>query len=72
VQVIDKSCGFDTTVEEVQRALNAAHVEAESVDNDIGVVKLMGGNSCMFISLFKLTATSAVNSSIFCSNVIIT
>lgn len=42
VQVIDKSFGFDTAVEEAQRAINAAHVEAESVENGIGVVKLMG------------------------------
>lgn len=42
VQVIDKSFGFDTAVEEAQRAINAAHVEAESIENGIGVVKLMG------------------------------
>lgn len=42
IQVIDKSFGFDTAVEEAQRAINAAHVEAESVENGIGVVKLMG------------------------------
>jgi 6-phosphofructokinase len=41
-QIIDKSFGFDTAVEEAQRAINAAHVEAESVHNGIGLVKLMG------------------------------
>lgn len=41
-QVIDKSFGFDTAVEEAQRAINAAHVEAESFENGIGLVKLMG------------------------------
>ena len=41
-QVIDKSFGFDTAVEEAQRAINAAHVEVESVENGIGIVKLMG------------------------------
>ncbi|CAL5394421.1 unnamed protein product [Camellia sinensis] len=41
-QVIDRSFGFDTAVEEAQRAINAAHVEAESVENGVGVVKLMG------------------------------
>lgn len=48
-QVIDKSFGFDTAVEEAQRAINAAHVEASSVENGIGLVKLMGrysGTSC--------------------------
>ncbi|CAL9756104.1 unnamed protein product [Musa acuminata subsp. burmannicoides] len=29
IRVLDKSFGFDTTVEEAQRAINAAHVEAE-------------------------------------------
>ncbi|XP_028794814.1 ATP-dependent 6-phosphofructokinase 6-like [Neltuma alba] len=42
IPVIDKSFGFDTAVEEAQRAINAAHVEAESIENGIGVVKLMG------------------------------
>ncbi len=41
-QIIDKSFGFDTAVEEAQRAINAAHVEAESIQNGIGLVKLMG------------------------------
>lgn len=41
-QVIDKSFGFDTAVEEAQRAINAAHVEAESAEHGVGVVKLMG------------------------------
>jgi len=40
--VIDKSFGFDTAVEEAQRAINAAHVEVESVENGVGIVKLMG------------------------------
>jgi 6-phosphofructokinase 1 len=47
MQIIDKSFGFDTAVEEAQRAINAAHVEAESADNGIGVVKLMGRYSGM-------------------------
>lgn len=47
-QVIDKSFGFDTAVEEAQRAINAAHVEAESAENGIGVVKLMGRYSGKF------------------------
>lgn len=48
VQVIDKSFGFDTAVEEAQRAINAAHVESESIENCIGVVKLMGRYSGKF------------------------
>lgn len=50
IQVIDKSFGFDTAVEEAQRAINAAHVEAESVENGIGVVKLMGRYSGKVLS----------------------
>ncbi|KAF6165270.1 hypothetical protein GIB67_042686 [Kingdonia uniflora] len=42
LEVIDKSFGFDTAIEAAQRAINAAHVEAESVENGVGVVKLMG------------------------------
>lgn len=42
IAVIDKSFGFDTAVEEAQRAINAAHVEVESVENGVGIVKLMG------------------------------
>jgi 6-phosphofructokinase len=60
-QVIDKSFGFDTAVEEAQRAINAAHVEAESAENGIGVVKLMGRNSGMYlpnmIMIYELAPT---------------
>ena len=56
-QVIDKSFGFDTAVEEAQRAINAAHVEAESIENGIGVVKLMGRYSGKF-HLFLCQSTS--------------
>ena len=42
MQIIDKSFGFDSAVEEAQRAINAAHVESESMENGIGLVKLMG------------------------------
>lgn len=58
-QVIDKSFGFDTAVEEAQRAINAAHVEALSAENGIGVVKLMGRYSGK-INLYN-TSVLAVN-----------
>lgn len=48
--MIDRSFGFDTAVEEAQRAINAAHVESESIENGIGLVKLMGRYSGMFHS----------------------
>ena len=40
VAIIDRSFGFDTAVEEAQRAIAAAHVEAESTPNGIGFVKV--------------------------------
>lgn len=42
VGIIDRSFGFQTAVEMAQQAIGAAHVEAESAVNGIGLVKLMG------------------------------
>lgn len=50
--MIDKSFGFDTAVEEAQRAINAAHVEVESIENGVGIVKLMGRYSGITCSIF--------------------
>ncbi|KAI7725755.1 hypothetical protein M8C21_011082 [Ambrosia artemisiifolia] len=58
--VIDQSFGFDTAVEEAQRAINAAHVEAESNENCIGLVKLMGRNSG-FIAMHATLASRDVD-----------
>lgn len=60
IPVIDKSFGFDTAVEEAQRAINAAHVEAESADNGIGLVKLMGRDSG-FIAMYATLASRDVD-----------
>ncbi|XP_020087795.1 ATP-dependent 6-phosphofructokinase 6-like [Ananas comosus] len=60
IEVIDKSFGFDTAVEEAQRAINAAHVEAESTEYGIGVVKLMGRNSG-FIAMYATLASRDVD-----------
>ncbi|KAG8044834.1 hypothetical protein GUJ93_ZPchr0818g7023 [Zizania palustris] len=60
IAVIDKSFGFDTAVEEAQKAINAAHVEAESAENGIGVVKLMGRNSG-FIAMYATLASRDVD-----------
>ncbi|XP_021905525.1 ATP-dependent 6-phosphofructokinase 4, chloroplastic-like [Carica papaya] len=57
--VIDKSFGFDTAVEEAQRAINAAHVEVESVENGVGIVKLMGRYSG-FIAMYATLASRDV------------
>lgn len=45
IPIIDKSFGFETAVEEAQAAITAAHVEASSFPNGIGIVQLMGRNS---------------------------
>lgn len=60
IAVIDKSFGFDTAVEEAQRAINAAHVEAECVENGVGIVKLMGRYSG-FIAMFATLANRDVD-----------
>ncbi|KAK9099202.1 hypothetical protein Syun_026247 [Stephania yunnanensis] len=60
IAVIDKSFGFDTAVEEAQRAINAAHVEAESMENGIGIVKLMGRYSG-FIAMYATLASRDVD-----------
>ncbi|KAF5731044.1 Phosphofructokinase 4 [Tripterygium wilfordii] len=60
IAVIDKSFGFDTAVEEAQRAINAAHVEVESVENGVGVVKLMGRYSG-FIAMHATLASRDVD-----------
>ncbi|EPS62819.1 hypothetical protein M569_11969, partial [Genlisea aurea] len=60
IPVIDRSFGFDTAVEEAQRAINAAHVEAESAENGIGLVKLMGRYSG-FIAMYATLASRDVD-----------
>ena len=55
---IDKCFGFDTAVEESQRALLAAKVEAASALKGIGVVKLMGRQSG-FIAMQASMASGA-------------
>ncbi|CAM8971101.1 unnamed protein product [Rhodiola kirilowii] len=60
IVVIDKSFGFDTAVEEAQRAINAAHVEVESFENGVGIVKLMGRYSG-FIAVFATLASRDVD-----------
>ncbi|XP_078438908.1 phosphofructokinase 2 [Wolffia australiana] len=42
IGIIDRSFGFQTAVEAAQQAISAAHVEAESAVNGVGLVKLMG------------------------------
>lgn len=42
VDIIDRSFGFQTAVEEGLKAIKSARVEADSAVNGIGIVKLMG------------------------------
>lgn len=45
ILLMDKTFGFDTAVEEAQRAINSAYIEARSAYHGVGLVKLMGRSS---------------------------
>ncbi|KAE8056642.1 hypothetical protein FH972_013391 [Carpinus fangiana] len=60
IPVIDRSFGFDTAVEEAQRAINAARVEAESIENGVGLVKLMARFSG-FLHMYTTLASRDVD-----------
>ena len=60
IPIIDKSFGFDTSIEEAQRAIDSADVEANSVEFGVGLVKLMGRNSG-FIALHSSISNRNVN-----------
>ncbi|KMZ65243.1 6-phosphofructokinase [Zostera marina] len=45
ILLMDKTFGFDTAVEEAQKAINSAYIEAHSAYKGIGLVKLMGRSS---------------------------
>lgn len=55
ILLIDKCFGFDTAVEEAQRAIEAAYVEARSAFNGIGIVKLMGRQSGFIAAMASLS-----------------
>jgi len=60
ILLIDKCFGFDTAVEEAQRALLAAKTEASSARKGIGLVKLMGRQSG-FIAMQASMASGVVD-----------
>jgi 6-phosphofructokinase 1 len=60
IPFIDKALGFDTAVELARSAVDAAHAEATSARNGIGLVKLMGRDSG-FIAASATLASSDVN-----------
>lgn len=45
LNLIQKSFGFDTAIEETVKAIRCAHVEAKGALNGIGLVKIMGRHS---------------------------
>lgn len=48
IPIIDKSFGFETAVDEAQRAINAAYVEASSFPNCVAIVKLSSFLPCSY------------------------
>eukprot|EP00197_Chlamydomonas_leiostraca_P002526 CAMPEP_0202857440 /NCGR_PEP_ID=MMETSP1391-20130828/375_1 /ASSEMBLY_ACC=CAM_ASM_000867 /TAXON_ID=1034604 /ORGANISM="Chlamydomonas leiostraca, Strain SAG 11-49" /LENGTH=499 /DNA_ID=CAMNT_0049536237 /DNA_START=96 /DNA_END=1596 /DNA_ORIENTATION=- len=60
ILLIDRCFGFETAVEEAQRALLAAKVEAMSARNGLGLVKLMGRQSG-FIAMQASMASGVVD-----------
>ena len=60
VGIIDRSFRFQTAVEMSQQAISAAHVEAESAVNGIGLVKLMG-RSTGHIALYATLSSRDVD-----------
>lgn len=57
---IDKSFGFETAVSEATRVVTAAHSEAHSADNGVGLVKVMGRDSG-FIAAHTALASHEAN-----------
>ncbi|KAH9086568.1 hypothetical protein LEN26_019995 [Aphanomyces euteiches] len=60
VDLLDRSFGFNTAVEEAQRAIRSAMIEATCVPNGIGVVKLMG-RSAGFIAAHATLSSGDVD-----------
>jgi len=57
---VDRSFGFETAVEQASDAVTAAHAEAHSSMNGVGLVKLMGRDSG-FIAVHTALATHEAN-----------
>ncbi|KAK9698364.1 hypothetical protein RND81_08G099100 [Saponaria officinalis] len=60
ILLMDKTFGFDTAVEEAQRAINSSYIEAHSAYHGIGLVKLMGRSSG-FIAMHASLASGQVD-----------
>lgn len=60
IQFVGRSFGFETAVYQSTQVITAAHMEARSVYNGLGIVKLMGRDSG-FISAYATLANPVVN-----------
>ncbi len=60
LRFVDRSFGFETAVDKATEAVSAAHAEAHSAINGIGLVKLMGRDSG-FIAVHTALATHEAN-----------
>ncbi|KAI3506510.1 hypothetical protein L1887_28871 [Cichorium endivia] len=60
ILLMDKTFGFDTAVEEAQRAINSAYIEAHSAYRGVGIVKLMGRSSG-FIAMQAALASGQID-----------
>lgn len=60
IQFVGNSFGFETAIYQSTPVITAAHVEARSVYNGLGIVKLMGRDSG-FISAYATLANPVVN-----------
>ena len=60
VEFVDKTFGYETAVEVARQAVDAAHAEAISALNGVGIVKLMGRDSG-FIAAAATLASREVN-----------
>lgn len=60
ILLIDKTFGFETAVEEAQRAILAAKVEASSAHRGVGIVRLMGRQSG-FVAMNASLASGVVD-----------
>lgn len=60
IQFVGRSFGFETAVYQSTQVITAAHMEARSVFNGLGIVKLMGRDSG-FISAYATLANPVVN-----------
>lgn len=60
ISFVEKTFGFETSVEMATKIISAAHCEAESAENGIGIVKLMGRDSG-FIAATSSLANSVVD-----------